>query len=150
MIRKAKITDTKSIYTLISFWAKQGKVLGRSLNYLYENIRDFWVFEEKNKIVACCALHIVGWQELGEIKSLVVAKNFQQRSIGSRLVSQCLEEARSLGIKKVFALTFAPKFFKKLKFQEIKMQDLPHKIWSDCVDCVYFPNCKEKAVIIKI
>lgn len=150
MIRKAKLSDAKALYNLINSWAKQGRLLGRSLNYLYENIRDFWIFEEKNKIIACCALHIVGWQDLGEIKSLVVAENFQQRSIGTQLVSKCLEEAENLGIKKVFALTFVPKFFKKLKFKEINMKVLPHKIWSDCVDCVYFPDCKEKAVLIKI
>jgi amino-acid N-acetyltransferase len=150
MIRKAKITDTGAIHTLISSWAKKGKVLERPLNYIYENIRDFWVFEYNKKIIACCALHIIGWQDLGEVKSLVVSEKFQGQNIGTDLVEKCIEEAKSLGIRKVFALTFVPKFFKKIGFKEINMKKLPHKIWSDCVNCVCFPDCKEKAVVIKI
>jgi amino-acid N-acetyltransferase len=95
-------------------------------------------------------LHAIGWQDLGEIKSLVVEKKFQNQKIGSSLVKKCLDEAKELGVKKVFALTFVPHFFKKLGFKEIEMKQLPTKIWSDCVNCVYFPNCKEKAVTIKI
>jgi amino-acid N-acetyltransferase len=150
MIRKAKISDAKAIYELINSWAKEGRVLERPLNYIYENIRDFWVYEEAKKIIGCCALHSIGWQDLGEIKSLTVAKKFQDQGIGKMLVKKCLEEARVLGIKNVFALTFASQFFKKLKFSPIDRKELPHKIWSDCVNCVYFPDCREEAVIFKI
>ncbi|MDD5195524.1 MAG: N-acetyltransferase [Candidatus Omnitrophica bacterium] len=150
MIRKAKLADAKALYTLINSWAKEGKVLERPLNYIYENIRDFWVCENKKKIVACCALHVIGWQELGEIKSLTVAKKFQGKGIGSALVKTCLAEAKPLGIKNVFALTFASSFFKKLKFTPVDRKELPHKIWSDCVNCVYFPDCREEAVLFKL
>lgn len=150
MIRKARIADAQHIYSLINFWAKEGKVLERSLTYIYEHIRDFWVCEEKKKIVACCALHIVGWQNLGEVKSLVVAKQFQRKGIGRTLVDKCREEARSLGIRKVFALTFCPEFFKGLGFKVIALKELPHKIWSECVNCVSFPDCKEIAVIREV
>jgi amino-acid N-acetyltransferase len=146
MIRKAKITDTGLIHALINSWAKEGKVLERPLNYIYENIRDFWVYDNNKKIIGCCALHIIGWQDMAEIKSLVVAKKFQNKGIGSKLVARCIEEAKNLGIKKVFALTFVPQFFKKLRFREIEMKELPHKVWSDCINCIYFPDCKETAV----
>lgn len=149
-IRKATITDAKEIYALIDSWSQEGKVLKRSLNYVYENIRDFWVYEVKNKIAGACALHVVGWQDLGEIKSLIVSKKIQGKGIGTKLVSQCLKEAKSLGIKNIFALTFVPLFFKTLGFREIDRKDLPHKIWSDCVDCIYFPDCQEKAVILHL
>ncbi len=150
MIRKAKLTDAKEIYALINSWSKKGKVLGRSLNYIYENIRDFWVYQEKKKIIGACALHAVGWQDLGEVKSLVVLPKFQHKKIGTKLVSRCIDEAKALGVKNVFALTFVPLFFKKLGFRQIDMKELPHKIWNDCVDCVYFPDCQEKAVILKL
>ncbi|MCM8756604.1 MAG: N-acetyltransferase [Candidatus Omnitrophica bacterium] len=148
MLRKANIRDANKIYTLIHSWARKGVVLDRSLNYIYENIRDYWVFEERGKIVGTCALHIVGWDDLGEIKSLVVDKKYQGRGIGKVLIDACIEEASSLGVKKIFALTFIPNFFKKKGFKKIPMQKLPHKIWSDCIDCVYFPNCKEEAMIL--
>jgi amino-acid N-acetyltransferase len=150
MIRKAKIDDAKAIRSLVNYWAKKGKVIDRSLNYIYENIRDFWVYEENKKIIGCCALHIVGWQNLGEIKSLGVAKGYHNRGIGKKLVKRCITEAKSLGVREIFALTFIPVFFKKLGFVSIDTKQLPHKIWNDCVNCVFFPNCKEEAVILSI
>ena len=149
MIRKAVIGDAEKIYSLIHFWAKKRKVLKRSLNAIYEDIRDFWIYENKGKIIGCCALHIVGWQDMAEIKSLVVAKTQQGKGIGTKLVKKCLAEAKTLGIKQIFALTFVPKFFKNLEFKTIDKNQLPHKIWSDCVNCFYFPNCDEQAVILK-
>lgn len=150
MIRKAKISDAEDIYKIIQDWAKKGRLLERSLNYIYENIRDFWVYEYKGKIVGCCALHIVGWENLAEIKSLAVKKEYQNKGIGKQLVLKCIKEAKELGIKKVFALTFIPSFFIKLKFVPFKREELPHKIWSDCINCVFFPNCHEEAVIYTI
>ncbi len=149
-IRKAKITDAKEIYSLIDSWSQEGRVLKRSLNYVYENIRDFWIYETGSRIGGACALHVVGWQDLGEIKSLVVSKTSQDKGIGTKLVSQCIKEAKTIGIKSIFALTFVPQFFKKLGFQKIDRKNLPHKIWSDCVDCIYFPDCQEKAVILHL
>jgi amino-acid N-acetyltransferase len=120
------------------------------LSYIYENLRDFWVWVEKGRIVACCGLGVVGWQGLGEIKSLAVKKKFQKKGVGSELVNKCVEEAISLELSGVFALTFVPGFFKKLKFKAISRKKLPHKIWSDCVHCVYFPDCREEAVFLKL
>lgn len=150
MLRKAKVTDAKKIHAIINFWAKKGLCLERSLNYIYEHIRDFWVYEDKKKIVGACALHIVGWYNLAEIKSLVVEKGYQRRGIGSKLVGACLEEAKSLGIKHIFTLTFVEKFFKRMGFKRIDKDSLPHKIWSECVHCIYFPKCEEKALMLDL
>lgn len=121
-------------------------MLARSLNELYENIRDFWVAVEKRGIVGCCALHI-SWEDLAEVKSLAVEKNRQKRGVGKALVEQCLAEARELGAKKVFALTYKPKFFKKLGFRQIAHARLPHKIWAECINCCKFPDCQETALL---
>ncbi len=150
MIRKAKIADSKQILDLISSWAKEGKVLERSLNDIYENIRDFWVCVKQDKIIACCAFDIVGWQDLAEVRSLVVSKTHQGAGIGKSLVKKCIDEAENLGVKRVFALTFEPNFFKRLGFKNIDRKELPHKIWTDCIKCVHFPDCREEAVIISI
>jgi amino-acid N-acetyltransferase len=150
MIRKAKISDAKQIQALIQLWAKKGKMLERPLNYVYENIRDFWVFEADNKIVGCCALHIVGWESLAEIKSLAVAPKYQGRGIARALLESCLDEAKSLNLDKIFALTFVLKFFQKLGFKKTDRNKLPHKIWSDCINCTFFPDCHEEAVIINV
>jgi len=149
-IRKALIKDAKEIYSLLFLFAKKNLLLLRPLNYIYENIRDFWVCEKNRKILACCSLHIVGWQNLAEIKSLAVKPKWQKKGIGKELVNKCLKEAKTLGVRKVFALTYAPQFFKKLKFEKTEKSSLSNKIWSECVNCPYFPDCKETALIIKI
>jgi len=146
MIRKAKIKDIKQIQDLIAGFAKKDIMLPRSLNELYENIRDFWVFDDKGKISGCCALHI-SWDDLAEVKSLAVVKNKQGKGIGRDLVLACLAEAEVMGSKKVFALTYKPDFFKKLGFKRIKHDALPHKIWAECINCCKFPNCQEIALL---
>ncbi len=147
MIRKAVIQDAQSIYKLISVFAEQHLMLHRSLNSIYENIRDFWVVDnDEGNISGCAALHVIGWNNMAEIKSLSVKSEAHNTGLGKKLVNQCLEEAPSLGIKNVFALTFAPDFFLKCGFKNIEKETLPHKIWADCIDCPYFPDCKEIAV----
>jgi len=150
MLYKATLKDAKKINTLIGLWAKKKVVIERPLNYIFENIRDYWVFKDKGALLGVCALHVVGWQDLGEIKSLIVEKKHQKKGIARQLVSACLDEARVLGLKKVFALTFVPSFFKKVGFKKTNMNKLPHKIWSDCVNCSSFPNCEEEAVILTL
>lgn len=146
-IRKADINDTKQIQGLINFYAERNLMISRSLNEIYENIRDFWVFQEKKKIIGCCGLHVIGWEQLAEIKSLAVDKTKQKKGIGKSLVKVCLDEAKDLKIKKVFALTYVPRFFKKLGFKRISKSNLPHKIWAECCNCPKFPGCEEEALI---
>jgi len=146
MIRKANIRDVKQVKELINSFAKQDLMLPRSLNELYENLRDFWVFYQDKKIVGCCALHI-SWDDLAEIKSLAVKKNMQKKGIGSQLITTCINEARQLGVKKIFVLTYKPEYFRKAGFRRIKHSSLPHKIWAECINCHKFPNCQEIALV---
>lgn len=149
MIRKAKIEDIKQIQSLINSFAKQDLMLPRSLNELYETLRDFWVAEENRKIIGCCALHI-SWDDLAELKSLAVGKNRQKKGIGSKLVSACIGEAQEMGAKKIFVLTYRPEYFKRFGFKRVKNSSLPHKIWAECINCPKFPNCQETALIKNI
>lgn len=146
MIRKARIEDIKEMQKLINSFAKKDLMLPRSLNELYENLRDFWVAQEKNKIMGCCALHI-SWDDLVEIKSLAVAKNRQGKGVGRELVLACLDEAKKMGAKRIFVLTYKPGYFKKFGFKRIKNADLPHKIWAECINCCKFPDCQEIALL---
>ena len=146
MIRKAKVPDVKKIQKLINYHAKRDKMLPRSLNELYENIRDFFVYAEGENVYGCCALHI-DWEDLSEIKSLAVAPSRLKKGIGKKLLDECMKEARTLKLKKVFALTYVPGFFEQFGFKTVDKASLPHKIWSECIKCIYFPNCKEIAVM---
>jgi len=145
-IRKARIGDVPALQKLINSLADRGELLHRSLNELYENIRDYYVVEMDGQVVGSCALHI-SWADLAEIKSLVVADHLQGKGIGRELLDTCLAEARSLGIPRVFALTYKPEFFEKLGFVRIDKAGLPHKIWSECINCPKFPDCGEEALV---
>ena len=121
-------------------------MLPRSLNELYENLRDFWVAEEHKKIIGCAALH-VSWDDLVEIKSVAVAGNRQGKGIGEALVTTCLKEAKQLGAQRIFVLTYKPNYFKRFGFKRVKNSDLPHKVWAECINCCKFPNCQEIALL---
>ena len=149
MVRKATLKDAIGIYHLINHYAREGLLLPRSLGSIYENIRDFWVYEEESQILGCASLHVV-WEDLAEIKSLAVREDKRGKGIGSLLVEACLEEAQKLGIKKVFALTYAQSFFSKFGFEELEKTKLPHKVWGECVNCVKFPLCDEIAVWVDL
>jgi len=149
MIRKAKLTDVKSIQTLVNQYADSGQMLPRTLNEIYEHLRDFHVYEEGSALEGVCALH-VSWDGIAEIRSLAVKQDRVKRGIGALLVRRCLEEAAELQVVRVFVLTYQAGFFKKLGFAEVDKKELPHKIWTDCLNCVKFPDCDETALIIKI
>src|SRR3989338_8281020 len=131
MIRKALIKDAKGIISLINFYAERGEMLYRSINELYENIRDFIVYEIDGEVVGVSSLH-VDWEDLAEIRSLAVKEKSSRKGIGSSLVKECIREAKELGFKIVDKTQF------------------PHKIWGDCVKCPKFPSCDETALIYEL
>ena len=143
-IRPARMSDVKEIHSILQHFASKGMLLGRSMSSLYDQLRDFIVFDQDG-IQGVCALHIC-WENLAEIRSLAVTEQHQGKGIGQQLVHSCLDEARSLEIGQVFTLTYQVAFFKKLNFTDIEKNDLPHKIWSDCLQCPKFPDCDEEAM----
>ena len=149
MIRKATVADVKKIQKLVNFYAKKERMLPRSLNELYENIRDFFVYAEGSNIYGCCALH-VDWEDLAEIKSLAVESKRRGKGIGKKLLEECLKDAKKLKVRRVFALTYIPEFFEAFGFSIVDKKELPHKIWSECIKCMYFPDCKEIAMVKEI
>lgn len=156
VLRKALMCDVKSLYALFAEYSKAGEMLPRSLSDIYEHLRDFYIAELENgecnganEIVGACALSIV-WENLAEIRSLAVKRPFTRKLIGTELINKCIEEARFFKISSIFALTYKPDFFGKSGFKVIDKAELPHKIWSDCINCVKFPDCDETAVMLKL
>ena len=147
MIRKALISDVKNIQQLINSFSGEGVVLPRSLSELYDNLRDYSVYCHGTEETICgtCAIHVC-WENLAEIRSLVVREDCGKRGVGKALVESCLAEAHTLGIRRVFVLTYKESFFEKLGFRTIDKSDLPHKIWADCLKCAKFPDCDEVAM----
>lgn len=148
MIRKATLEEVKVIYQLVMEEARLGHLLPRALSDLYDQMRDFSVSvdEASGEIVGCGALHIV-WEDLAEIRSLVVKESHQGKGMGTKLIESLLDEAGSMGAKEVFVLTYRPALFERLGFQLVDKGQLPHKIWADCVRCTKFPECDEIALV---
>lgn len=149
IIRKALPADAPAIKALINHFAEKRMMLPRSLSEIYDVIRNFWVVELDGKVTGAAALSIC-WEDLAEIRSLAVAEEIQRQGWGGRLVEKCLSDAAALKIKRVFTLTFMPEFFARKGFAEVDKKELPHKIWRDCLNCPYFPDCREVAMIIKL
>jgi len=145
-VRSAKIADVEAIYSLINFYAERDKMLFRSLADIYENLQAFTVAELDGSVVGCCALQII-WSDLAEIKSLAVNEANIDKGVGKMLVAAATEQARQLGLPRVFALTLNPAFFEKLGFSVVEKDTLPMKVWSDCAACPKQQNCDEIAVI---
>ncbi len=145
-VRKATLNDAKSIHSLVNKFARKDEMLPRSLNEIYENIRDFYVCENNGKVIGASALHIL-WEDLAEIRSIAVLKDFHGKGVGRKLITQCLKEAKGLRVKKIFALTYNTEIFKSFGFKDIDKNKLPQKIWGDCLKCPKFPDCEETAVM---
>jgi amino-acid N-acetyltransferase len=154
MIRNARMEDVKAMYKLLQYFAEKDLLLGRSLSSLYDQLRDFNVYVDadpsgpagKPQVVGVCALHIC-WENLAEIRSLAVADSYHNKGIGTELVQAALKEAVTFGIDRVFTLTYQPTFFRQLGFRDIDKGELPHKVWSDCIQCSKFPDCNEEALV---
>lgn len=139
--------DVPVIRELINHYSQKGDMLPKGLLEIYEGLRDFFVYVNGDEeILGCCALHLY-WNDLAEIQSLAVLEPNKGRGIGMTLVRTCIEEARQLGISRVFTLTSKPGFFEKHGFERIDRSELPHKVWAACVKCVKFPDCDEVALL---
>ncbi len=145
-VRKARIGDVPVMMRIIGSFAEKGELLPRSLAELYEHLRDYSVCEDDGEVVGVCALHVM-WEDLAEVRSLAVRERYGGKGAGSLLMKGCVEEAKKLGISKLFALTYRPEFFERFNFKITDKSSLPQKIWTDCLKCVKFPDCDETAVI---
>ena len=152
MLRKARIGDVKTIHRMINLSAGKGEMLPRSLMDIYNSLRDFIVYcdEDGSQVIGICAMNII-WENLAEIRSLYVDKNYRWQGIGRKLVEFCISEAITLELFRIFSLTYKREFFVQLGFKEVDRSTLPEKIWSDCFRCSKYPDyCDEVAVIIEL
>ena len=144
--RKPTFDDIEAIYALVNRYAEEGVMLARSRNTLYETIRDMIVAEDaEGKIVGVGGLHMM-WDQLAEVRAMAVAPECTRQGIGAEIVRRLMEEGRALGVKHFITLTYKPGFFQTLGFRMITKDQLPHKVWKECIDCPKFPNCDEIAM----
>lgn len=149
VIDRARMSDVEAMHQMINCFADRGEMLHRPLNEIYENLRDFTVARLDGETIGCVALHFL-WSDLAEVKSLAVREDRQLAGVGAGLVRACLAEARGVGLPKVFALTYKPRFFEKLGFELADVMAFPRKVWGECYRCPKFANCTEIALSIDL
>lgn len=149
-LEKPTVLDIEQMQNLVKADVENGNILLRTADEMATNIRSYILAKIDNEIVGFCALHIYS-QTLAEIRSLIVSKDHRKNGIGSKLVQQCIKEAKHYNLQEVLALTYHKDLFEHLGFKVIQKESIPdHKIWADCIRCKHFPICDEIAVTIQI
>ncbi len=147
MIREAKPSDVDEIYKLMKPYMATGDLLPRTKDDILDHIRNFLVYESDNNVVGCVAIKFYS-KEMAELRSLVVAKEFQNKGIGKELVKHAIKLLENMGVKRIFVLTKVVKFFENLNFKVVKREIFPEKIWFDCMLCPKLNNCDEIPMIL--
>lgn len=146
-IRKARMEDVRPMHQLLGRFADKRDVLPRSIAEIYENLQQFYVAEYKGKVIGTCALYVT-WDNLAEVKALAVEEKFHGKGIGRLLLETVMQTAEALHIRRLFTLTIRTGFFERFGFNHVSKEQLPHKVWTECVRCVFFPDkCVEYAMV---
>jgi amino-acid N-acetyltransferase len=140
--RRACMQDVPRLYTMINHYAARDDMLPRSLDYLYNRLREFYVAEAGGEVIGCAGLKII-WENLAEVVSVVVHPDVQGRAVGRTLVETLFVEAVELGITTIYTFTLQPVFFSRLGFREVPRLSMPHKIWQECNMCPKQHRCDE-------
>jgi len=135
------------MHRLLNGFADKRELLPRSISEVYENLQQFHVAEHRGKIIGTCALYVT-WDNLAEVKALAVDEKYQGQGIGKKLLNAVTRIAQELRIRRLFTLTIRTGFFEHFGFGHVSKDHLPHKVWTECVKCVYFPDrCVEYAMV---
>jgi amino-acid N-acetyltransferase len=149
-LRAARVCDAQAICDLVNYYAERGLMLHRSLEDIYDALREFIVASDADgKFIGCVAVDVF-WSDLAEIKSLAVAPEARGSGVGRQLVAAAIEDARKLGVEKLFALTYEKDFFARMGFEVVDRRTLPEKVWRECVACPKADDCDEIAMILEL
>lgn len=118
-VRRARTPDVPAIEALIAPLVEARILLGKDRVVLYEAVQEFRVAETpKGQVVGCGALHVL-WEDLGEVRTLAAAAEWRHRGVGHAILEQLEDDARELGLSRLFCLTFETAFFGAHGFEEI-------------------------------
>lgn len=119
----------RGILALLDPWVQRRVLLGKEVVTLYESVQEFVVVESGGELVGCGALHVM-WEDLGEIRTLIVADGWLHRGVGGAIVADLEERARRLGLTRLFCLTFEVDFFTRHGFAPIGEQVVDPDVYS--------------------
>ena len=129
-IRPARTNDIIGIRQLIDSYAPQGRLLSKETVTLYESVQEFTVAVEGEQVVGCGALHVL-WEDLAEVRTVAVAENLRGKGVGHQILDSIIDRAQSLGVKRIFCLTFETKFFGSHGFEVIEGTPVEPEIYQE-------------------
>jgi amino-acid N-acetyltransferase len=95
-------------------------------------VQQFRVAELDGRVVGCGALHVM-WEDLAEIRTLAVSSDVTGHGVGSQLLEALVADARSLGVERLFCLTFEVGFFRRHGFDVIEGQAVTPEVYAELV-----------------
>ena len=108
----------RAIRRLVDPLSARGVLLEKDPVQLYEDVQDFWIAELDGRVVGCGAIHVM-WEDLAEVRTLVVDDEARGRGVGAALLRRLLQAGRELGVSRIFVLTFEVEFFARHGFRPI-------------------------------
>jgi amino-acid N-acetyltransferase len=147
LIRAARPTDVETIHALVNGHDPDDFLLPFSQQEAAAAVAEFVVAEDGGRVVGVGRLKRFT-DSLGEIRSLIVAREHRHQDFGRNIVRALLDRARATGLTHVFVLTYRLHFFERLGFVVIRKEILPVKIWGDCLLCDRREACDETAMWI--
>lgn len=145
----ARVEDAEGIHMLFAPFVEKGIVLSRSVAEIREIISDFIVMRLGDEVIGCVSLYNYG-NQLREVRSLIVRKDYQGHHYGSALLQKVIELARELKTSRLFALTLREHFFCVNGFHIVEKELFPEKVWKDCWQCPKRECCDEIAVLMNL
>lgn len=128
-VRSARTSDVRSIIALLEPWVQRRILLGKEVVTVFESVQEFVVAEADGVLVGCGALHVM-WEDLGEIRTLIVSEEWLNHGVGGALVTRLEDNARALGLSRLFCLTFEVDFFSRRGFAPIGEQVVDPDVYS--------------------
>ncbi|MFC5997421.1 amino-acid N-acetyltransferase [Quadrisphaera sp. GCM10027208] len=118
VVRRARTADVRDIRALTQPLAEARVLVAKDAVAYYESVQEFRVAEVDGRFAGCGALHVM-WEDLAEVRTLAVDEAYRGRGVGGALLEALLADARELGVRRVFTLTFEVPFFTRHGFQPI-------------------------------
>ncbi|KHK96564.1 N-acetylglutamate synthase [Microbacterium mangrovi] len=131
-VRPARSDDMVGIHAMLEPYVQRGILLGKDIVVLYEATQQFLVAEADGELIGCGALHVM-WEDLGEVRTLLVSDDWVRHGVGRAIVEQLEANARALGLTRLFCLTFEVDFFTRRGFEPIGEQVVDPDVYSQLV-----------------
>ncbi len=129
VVRRARTADVRDIRRLVDTYADDRRLLSKATVTLFEDVQEFFVADLDGRVVGCGALHVL-WEDLAEVRTVAVDPELRGVGIGHRVLEGLLEQARAVGVERVFCLTFETAFFGRHGFVEIEGAPVPHDVYE--------------------